>query len=276
MGRLRGFLWLIAGVVVAALAGGVAFVALSRATAREAQQAEVAAPEENVVVAVRTIEQRAVLVAEDLQIVSMPVDAIPETAVRDTEDAVGKIALVEMYAGEPILQPRLLDPNVTPPTARLAVFVAEDEVLLALPAGDLINQLGVLKSGDHVDFLYTYQLPIDRETGLLPFQQEQAPAEGESAQTEPSETVTFSLMQNVTIAQVVRQLDEEGQPTGAPRGLLLTVAPQDALVLKYMKDIGATIDLVLRAPDVEGEFTVEPVDLDYIINGYIAPGETVP
>lgn len=29
MGRLRGFLWLIAGVVVAALAGGVAFIALS-------------------------------------------------------------------------------------------------------------------------------------------------------------------------------------------------------------------------------------------------------
>jgi len=88
------------------------------------------------------------------------------------------------------------------------------------------------------------------------------------------ETVTFDLLQNVAIAAIVRQVSQEGTQ-GAPRALLLAVAPQDALVLKYMKDVGATMDLVLRAPGAEGEFVVEPVDLDYVINGYIVPTEGV-
>jgi Flp pilus assembly protein CpaB len=186
------------------------------------------------------------------------------------------ITLVDVYPGEVILEQRLLDPNVESPNARLALVMAEDEVLMAFPAGDLINQLNVLKSGDHVDFHFTYALPIDRETGMLPFQQPTTPGEGETAESEPSETVTFSLLQNITLASVLRARDEEGQETGEPQGLLLAVSPQEALVLKYMKDIGATVDLVLRSPGAEGEFPVETVDLDYIINGYILPGETQP
>jgi len=128
-----------------------------------------------------------------------------------------------------------------------------------------------------VDFHFSYALPIDRETGLLPIRQTETTvtAEGEE-QEEKTETVTFALLQNITIESVVRQLDEEGQPTGSPIALLLAVDPQESLVLKYMKDVGATVDLVLRAPGAEGEFAVEPVDLDYIINGYITPGEGLP
>jgi hypothetical protein len=80
----------------------------------------------------------------------------------------------------------------------------------------------------------------------------------------------------VTISAVVRDYDEEGNPIGTPRAFLLTVTPQDALVLKYMKDAGAVVDLVLRAPNAEGTFSVEPVDLDYVINGYIIPNQTAP
>jgi hypothetical protein len=134
--------------------------------------------------------------------------------------------------------------------------------------------VGVLKAGDRVDFLFTYQLPIDRETGFLPGVDDTGTAAGgAAAEGESSETVTFNLMQNVTIASVVRQTNEEGEETGSPQALLLTVDPQDALVLKYMKDVGANVDLVLRAPESEGEFDVEPVDLDYVLNGYIVPTE---
>ncbi len=273
MGRLRGFLWLIAGVVVAALAGGVAFVALSQATAQEAETTAVTAPQAEVVVAARAVDVRGILSADDVQLRQVSVEAIPDGAVRDLDNAVGMITRVPIYPGEVLLTQRLVDPNVVTPDGRTALLLNEDEVLLAFPAGDLINQLNVLKSGDHVDFLFTYQLPIDRETDLLPPPQ---PAEdGTTAEGQPSETVTFNLLQNVTIAAIVRQAAEDGQ-TGAPRGLLLAVSPQDALVLKYMKDVGATVDLVLRAPGVEGRFAVDPVDLDYIINGYIVPGEVVP
>lgn len=277
MGRLRGFLWLIAGVVVAALAGGVAFIALSRATAQEAQTADLFAPEASVVVAVRTVASHAVLTPDDLALREVPVDSMPEGAITDLDETVGMLTLVDLYPGEVVLEQRLLDPNVEAPGGRLALVMAEDEVLMAFPAADLINQLGVLKTGDHVDFLFTYDLPVDRETGLLPGSpQSQTPVEGETAESEPGETVTFGLLQNVTLAAVVRSTNEDGEETGAPRGLLLSVSPQDALVLKYMKDVGATVDLVLRAPGAEGEFAVEPVDLDYVINGYILPSQGQP
>lgn len=275
MGRLRGFLWLIAGIVVAALAGGVAFIALSRAAADRADVQELA-PERSVVVAARSVDAYDMLTIEDLEVVEVSVDAVPETALRDIEQAEGKITLVQLYPGEAVLEPRILDPNVTARDGRTALVLAEDEILMAFPAGDLLSQVGVLQAGDRVDFLFTHDLPIDRDTGFLPGLGDSGTVAGESAEEEDSETVTFNLLQNVTIAAVVRQVDEEGEETGSPRALLLTIDPQDALVLKYMKDVGAVVDLVLRGPETEGEFTLDPVDLDYVINGYIQAGEGTP
>lgn len=274
MGRLRGFLWLIAGVFVAALAGGVAFVALSRATAERAATGQILAPQQRVVVAARLVGIRDVLTAEHLEVKEIPVETVPEGAIADVDQAIGRISLVELYPGEVILAQRLLDPNVVSPDGRMALVMADDEVLLAFPASDLLSQVEVLKPGDRVDFLFTHQLPIDRGTGFLPFGQSPGPVAAETGEEAQVETVTFDLLQNVAIAAIVRQVSQEGTQ-GAPRALLLAVAPQDALVLKYMKDVGATMDLVLRAPGAEGEFVVEPVDLDYVINGYIVPTEGV-
>ena len=275
MGRLRGFMWLIAGVVVAALAGGVAFIALSRATAEDFLTGQVLVPQESVVIVARTVDVHDVLTAEDVEVREVPVDSVPEGAVRDVEQVYGKISLVALYPGEMILEQRLLDPNVTAPGGRMALVLADDLVLMAFPAGDLLNQVGVLKAGDHVDFHFTYELPVNRDTGFLPVTRSENVVTGTGGEEEV-ETVTFALLQNIAVATVVRQVDEEGQPTGAPQALLLAVDPQDALVLKYMKDVGAVVDLVLRAPGAEGEFAIEPVDLDYVINGYITPGEGLP
>jgi Flp pilus assembly protein CpaB len=274
MERLRGFLWLIAGVIVAALAGGVAFIALSRATTQQVQVAQVRAPRNNVVVAMRTVDARRQLAQEDVQLREVAVEAIPEGAITDIDKAIGMVTLVDLYAGEVLLEQRMLDPNVQTANARLALVMAEDEVLMAFPSGDLINNLAVLKAGDRVDFHFTYALPVGRATGLIaPVQQ---PSADENAEEAPTELVTFSLLQNIELAGVVRARNDQGQETGPPQGLLLAVSPQNALVLKYMKDVGATVDLVLRAPGAEGQFPVEPVDLDYLLNGYILSGQVQP
>ena len=276
MGRLRGYLWLIAGVVVAAIAGGVAFITLSNATAERTLREELAAPEQNVVVATHLIEVSTLITADDVELIKVPVEIIPENAFTEIDQVADKLTLTEVAPGEIILGNRIADPNVLANNGRIAVALAEDKVLMAYPSSDLMSSLQVLKAGDHVDFLYTMQLPVNRDTGFLPGTEESGPYIVGVDESETMESVTFNLLQNVTISAVVRDYDDEGQPIGTPRAFLLTVNPQDALVLKYMKDAGAVVDFVLRAPKAEGTFSVEPVDLDYVINGYIVPNQTSP
>lgn len=250
-----------AGLVVAALAGMVGFMTLSGAAPQEVDQQIGAPPEVSVVVAAQRVGVRSRLTAEDLEMRGMPVDAIPESAMRQTEDVVGKITLAELYPGEVVLEQRLVDPDVVAGNGRTAVVINDDQVLLAFPAGDLMSNLGILKPGDHVDLLLSYELPADTITTGRP---------GPIAGTAEGETelTTFTLLQNIELTQII-----EGDEEGATTAYLLAVDPQDALLLKYIKDIGPVRDLVLRAPGVEADFDTDPVDLDYLINFLVAAAE---
>lgn len=254
MGRLRGCLWLTAGLVVAVLAGGVAFISLQRATAAGTVDDLDSARLVPVVVASEAIVVRSQLTVANLEVIEVPVDTTPEGAIGSVDQAVGKITLVDLYPGEIILAQRLLDPNVITGDGRLALVVADGEVLMAFPAQDLMSRIGVLKPGDHVDLLFS-----------LEFAQE-----GQGAE-EDEEQVTFNLLQNVTIAAIVGSQNADGTVEGQPDALLLTVSPQDALQIKYAKDAGGIVDIVLRAPGVEQPFSVEPVDADYMIRKYGIP-----
>ncbi|MGD2148821.1 MAG: Flp pilus assembly protein CpaB [Anaerolineae bacterium] len=263
MARLRGFVWLAAGLAVAALAGIVAFVTLSTAEPRGVDQPGPSRPAVSVVAAARSVEVRSLLTADDLELRDVPVDAAPETALRKIEDGVGKITMVDLYPGEIILSPRVVAPDIRAADGRTAVLINDDQVLMAFPPGDLMSGLGVLKPGDHVDLLLTMSLPKDAltETGI--------PLAG--AAEAGGESTTFLALQNLVIAQVVRQGED-----GGVAAYLLTVSPQDALLLKYIKDAGANRDIVLRAPGVEGEFETYPVDLEYLINSYRTTEEAEP
>ena len=72
MGRLRGCLWLTAGLVVALLAGFVGYMTLTKYGA-QANGAPAAAPEVQVVVAARAVPVRSALTADDLAVKNVPV-----------------------------------------------------------------------------------------------------------------------------------------------------------------------------------------------------------
>jgi pilus assembly protein CpaB len=240
---------------VAALAGIVAFVTLSTAAPRGGDQPAPSRPSVSVVVAARNVEVRSLLTAEDLELKDVPIDAVPDTALRNIEDGVGKIARVDLYAGQIILSQHVVAPDLRAADGRTAVLINDDQVLMAFPPSDLMSGIGVLKAGDHVDLLFTMNLPPDALTSAGPGVVQAAGGSGEQT--------TFAVLQNVVIAQLVRQGDD-----GGVAALLLTLDPQDALVLKFVKDRGANLDMVIRAPGVEGEFDMFPVDLEYLIDRY--------
>lgn len=261
MARLRGFIWLAAGVILALLAGLVAYTTLTRVAETPAGPA-VEGPKETVLVASRALPVRTVLTLEDLTEVELPLEAVPEGAARTTDAAVGRLTTTPLFMGEPILEQKLIDPNVTSPDGRTALFLLEDEVLMALASQDVLSLSGLLEPGDHVDIHFSLDFPENRGVGAQDTGQQDQQA-------------TFSLLQNVTVAGLIGGVptaEDGGDTTTArPETILLSIAPQDALALKYAVDAGGVIDLVLRAPGVEKPYTTDPVDIDYLINRYRIP-----
>lgn len=262
-----------AGIVVALLAGFVAFSTLSNVT-RPSEEPGIAGPSVDVVVASRAIPIRNTLTVEDVEIRAMPVALAPDGYLSEVDSVVGRITLVDLFSGEAILDQRILDPNVVTGDGRLALVMVEDEVLMAIPAQDLMSRMEILKPGDRVDLLFSLNFPTERVADV-------------AAQGAQDELSTFNLLQNVAIAAFVGgepvtapsadNITGDSAPSTAavkdPAAVLLTVNPQDALVLKYALDAGGIIDVVLRPPGVERTYEVDPVDVDFIINRYDIPIE---
>ena len=88
MARLRGCIWLIAGLLIAALAGVMAYLYLDRA-AQQATAVTEETPKVQVVVAARAVSVRAQLTEADLRLAEFPVETVPEGALASVPDAVG-------------------------------------------------------------------------------------------------------------------------------------------------------------------------------------------
>ncbi len=266
MSRMRGFIWFAAGIVLALLAGFVAYTSLTRVAQTPVESGSVG-PTVTVVTAARDIPARTLLTQELLIEVALPAEAAPQGYVESYDRVVGKLTMVPMYAGEPVLDQRLVDPNIESADGRRALFLNEDEVLMAIPAQDLLSRVGILKPGDQIDLLYSLSFPEGRGIGA-------------ATGAEDDQQATFALLQNVKIVGMVGSVqpvddtapeDVAAQAAGRPDALLVTLAPQDALTLKYVNDSGGILDYVLRAPGVERPFESDPVDIDYLINRYSIP-----
>ena len=124
---------------------------------------------------------------------------------------------------------------------------------MAFPAGDLMSRVNLLKPGDHVDLLFSIIVVVEEADGEL---------------------VTFNALQNLEIAALVQPRDaapvaaESGVTEAEPLAIIFALEPQDALVLKHLKDSGGTVDIVLRAPEADQLFETQPVHMDYLVDRY--------
>lgn len=274
MTRRRWIIIGVAGTVAVLLGLGLLAAVIGRALSAGPAATPVPPRTVSVVVATRDIPLRGLLQPDDLTVIDVPVQLAPLQVVSDPEQAIGRITMVPLVTGETLIADHLADPSNY--AHDLAFVIDDDQVLMAFPASDLMSRLNVLRPGDLVDIFATMSSP------LLPAQGE----EGGSA------TFTFDAMQQVGIQAVVvdilqpRQtttasssavrledgsIEVQAQPTPTPAptdlqpdALLLALDPQDALVLKYIKDNGGVIDIVLRAPTATVRFELSPVMAEYL------------
>lgn len=258
MRQRGGCLWLLVGLFLAVVAGGLAFTAMLRATSVEpATQVE---PRRAVVIVARDVPPHTELTAEDLIVKEIPLSAIPDNAVRELEAAVGKVTTSELVAGEILLKPRIAELGERGP--RLNFKLEPGKVVMAFPADDLLSKSGALQPGDIVDILYSIEI---------------VPTETTAARTSGApEVVTFWALQQVPISAIVLSPEVrggaiQGQSEAQPQSILLALDPQDALVLKHLKDSGGIVDIVLRAREDETEYKTEPVNPPYLQEEYNLP-----
>jgi pilus assembly protein CpaB len=196
----------------------------------------------------RDVAEGVVLTAEDVNLGDVPIELAPRDAIDNLDNAIGRITKTDLFQGEMVLEHNLANP--TGQAYDIAYVLDERHVLMALGVGDLMTRHAIIKRGDIVDLFATY------ESGQI---------------------VTFDSFQRLDITAIVIAIVESDdanqdlqRPTGprrsqvAVQAYLLALDPQDALVLKFLKDTGANFDMVLRAPTSSGHFQLTPVTAQYI------------
>ena len=228
----------------------------------------------SVVVVTRDLSLGAALAETDVTLVSVPVELAPRDAITSVEETLGKIIKTDLVQGEILFQHNLADP--TNNNKDLSFILSEDHVLFAFPADDLMSRESVIQRGDIIDLFATFT--------------EKVKTVGDTTTTttgEPQEpemrTFTVDTMQKINVTAMVLEVIQQesnanplptgsAQPTPAPktrtRAYLLALSPQDALILKHLKDSGAVFDIVLRAPTSTVQFDLTPVTEEYIVEFY--------
>lgn len=261
---------------------------LRRGASPEAFPTPIPPRTEPVVVANQDIPVQSVLRPEDLRIIEVPLEAAPVSAVSSLDDAAGSITKIPLVSGETLMRHHLADP--TNVQRDLAFTLGPDQVLMAFPATDLMSQINVLQPGDRVDIL------VSVEQEMLPGDAGAAALVSSEEAEEVEALFTFNALQQVEISAVIVEItpnrrsssstasssrsvvsSEEAtpQPTPTPdpseieaRAVLIALDPQDALVLKHLKDAEGIVDIVLRSPGSPEFFDLRPVTSDYLIDRY--------
>ena len=276
--KRRSWLWLIASVLLAVLAGVLAIYTLNRAATQ--QMAVTPVPKQAVVVARQPLAANTIIRADNVVVEER--QEIPSGAAVRAQDVVGLITVRDIAQGEVLRMQDVVSLGLTEGitgTRNLPVLLGNDKIAVALPADDILSQWGAVLPGDHVDVLFTLDLILETPMRL----DQMTPAALEVYQAVPQrdqslDKVSVLTLQNLEVLQIVEEPQVVGQQAGQQqeqaaaqprrRALILKIDPQDAVVLKYLRDSVGQIELALRSPTNNALFDVDPVNINYLVLRY--------
>jgi Flp pilus assembly protein CpaB len=167
----------------------------------------------------------------------------------------------------------------------LGKLVEPNLVAVAFPINELSSVSYGIRPGDHIDVLMTFFFAdIDQETQIpepicAPFcpgpEGETEAAAGGVPIPRPAAQLTLQDIQVLGVGRWAQELTPEQEqaqaeagepvPVELPSYITVMVTPQDALVLKLAREVGARIQLAVRAEGDAQQFTTQQVTLDYIL-----------
>jgi Flp pilus assembly protein CpaB len=273
--RNRAILIVTVGVLLIVVGIAASILLINRFNInKQAAQAQTETVKSPVVVLLHDMALGDRLTAADVTINQVPIDVIPRDALTTVADTEGKFIKSDMVQGEMLLQHNVADP--TNNNHDLSFILSTDHVLMAFPASDLMSKENVIQRGDIVDIFATFTEDVKKvDTATT------ATATG-VPETPVTRTFTVDAFQKISITALVLDVVQQQNTgvtlntsgTAADRtqstisSYLLALNPQDALVLKHLKDKDANFDIVLRAPTSTTQFDLTPVTEEYIVELY--------
>ena len=268
--RTRAILIAIIGLILLGVGVGASVLLINQMNARNQalQQAQIV--KGPVVVITHDMKLGDRISTADLALSQVPVDVIPRDAYTSVDAAVGKIIKSDMVQGEMLLQVNVADP--TNNNHDLSFILSNDHVLMAFPATDLMSRENVVQRGDIIDILATFTETV-KSAGTTTTTTTTNTNTGTNDQTPLTRSFTVDAFQKISVTALVLdvvqdQNNSNSTPITSISSYLLALDPQDALVLKHLKDEGAIFDIVLRAPTSTTQFDLTPVTEEYLIELY--------
>jgi len=248
--RRRGWILIVLGLILAISAGALVYVVLQnqRAEAREEFQQQQAAsvPTTKLPVAARALEPGTLISSKDYVLKDFPLDLVPSTAISDTAGLTNKVLVQPVGQGETFHSSEFLGGD----GAAISQQLKAGQVLFAFPIVDLLSQSNLVQDGDHVDLLLTVQK--------------------KGPNGEDGGKATAITLQNIEIFKVLRPQATEDDKQPKATALLFSMKPEDAVMVKFVKDVGGTIDFTLRSPLDQDTFAAPAVDDAELLKRYYA------
>jgi pilus assembly protein CpaB len=233
----RAWLFLAAGLVLAVLTGVALYGVAQQSAARP--EAPAAANTVQVLVAKTDIAARTVLTADLLARKDFPADLVPAGAISSGDAAVGQTTLIPIARGQAIVAGQL---SSAEGQHGASLTLEAGKVLVAFPTSDPLTANGLVNIGDKVDILATV-----------------AAGTGDTAKA------TQTTLQNLEVLDILGPTKDAPQRATA---LVFAVDHQVAIVLKYLRDSQATIDLAIRSRSETQIAKTTSVDLGYLTSTY--------
>lgn len=236
----RAWIFLAVGLLLAGLTGvalyGVAQQAASQEAARPAAAATV-----DVLTAKIDLPVRTTITADAVVRRSYPKDLVPTGAITNDADALGQTTIAPIARGQAIVQAQLSAAAVEGQRAA-SLTIEAGKVMVAFPTSDPLTTAGLVNVGDRVDILASV-----------------IQGAGENAK------VSQTTIQNLEVVDVIGATKEQPQRATA---LVFAVDHQVALVLKFLRDSQATVDLAIRSRAETDAVKTTGVDLTYVVGTY--------
>ncbi len=299
----RGRVYLLLGVVLAAISAIMVYVTIQGARPKPV-------PTRSVLVATQVIPPRTFITAENSKtlfaVANWPVAIVPGGVLASPAPTLNHVIVGDVEKGAPVFASNLSADQTNGQTG-LSIDIPAGDVAVSIPISAVNASGGAISPGDYIDMLVSVKAPDTlnpadaaaaaaaadggKTTAASTAKPAATPTTAATAGGDGSQagqqTISLTTLQHVKVLAMGQNITAAGQATtakdAAPASnvgaatMTLLLSHQDALLVKYAKDSGSTIDVVLRRYDDSGTSSTKPVDLNFFLTqfGYhlVAPNQ---